>query len=64
MVAIKDIPAEQEITVMYDSAGYYDEERGCEVCEKRDPRNLSPLRAKYKNRQPSCPGSKMGELHA
>lgn len=50
MVAIKDIPAEQEITVMYDSGGYYDKDCGCEVCTEKNPRDLSPLRAKYKNR--------------
>jgi hypothetical protein len=52
MVAIRDIPAEQEITAMYGSAGYYDRECGCKVCSKKDPRDLSPLRAKYQNRQP------------
>jgi hypothetical protein len=51
MVAIKDIPAEQEITVMYGSGGYYDKECGCKECVKKDPRDLSPLKAKYKNRQ-------------
>jgi hypothetical protein len=51
MVAIKDIPAEQEITVMYASGGYYDKECGCKVCSKKDPRNLSPLRAKYRIRE-------------
>jgi hypothetical protein len=51
MVAIDNIQAEQEITVMYDSGGYYNKGCGCEVCAKKDPRDLSPLRAKYKNRQ-------------
>ena len=51
MIAIEEIPAEQEITVMYDSGGYYNKGCGCEVCAKKDPRDLSPLKAKYKNRQ-------------
>ena len=53
MVAIRDIPAEQEITVMYGSSGYYDKGCGCEVCAKTNPRDLSPLKPRNKFRQPT-----------
>ena len=51
MVAIKDIAAQEEITVMYGSAGYYEKECGCEVCEKKDPRDLSGLKDLYRRKR-------------
>jgi len=51
MVAIKDIAAQEEITVMYGSAGYYEKECRCEVCEKKDPRDLSGLKQFFRNKR-------------
>lgn len=51
MVAIKDIAAQEEITVRYGSEGYYEKECRCEVCEKKDPRDLSGLKDLYRRKR-------------
>ncbi|KAH9978370.1 hypothetical protein BJV77DRAFT_956461 [Russula vinacea] len=50
MLAIKNIPRGQEITVRYDRSGYYAEECLCKTCTGKDPRDVSVLKPKYQAR--------------
>ena len=47
ILAIKNIPRGQEITVRYNRSGYYAEECLCKTCTGKDPKDVSILKPKY-----------------
>jgi hypothetical protein len=49
--AIKDIMADEEITIMYERTGYYGGECRCKSCTKKDPRDLSVLKPGYQGQE-------------